>query len=147
MERTSHIGTFSLALRSVQRIFLNRNRIQTVMFEEADVDPASVLLPGNAPSGSHRPAVPYPTRAQLTARAKKQPEWDQRNAIVLMYMGSTLDITMSDYLHGGKTAAQIYQDLRLFCEAKSFYSMNNKAIKWATWKYKTGMKPVDFVTK
>lgn len=108
---------------------------------------ASVPVPGNAPSGSHRPAVPNPTRAQLTARAKKQAEWDQRNAIVLMYMASTVDITMLVYFRGGKTAAQIYEDLRELCEAKSLYAVSNKAIQWATWKYKTGVKPEDFVTK
>ncbi|KGO39027.1 Integrase, catalytic core [Penicillium expansum] len=98
-------------------------------------------------SGSGSRTTKPPTAAAIRAQAKLQASWDQRNAVVLSYVASTLDVTMSVYLRRGKTAAEVYEDLRQLCEAKNFYSVSNKAIKWATWKYKPGNKPEDFVTK
>ncbi|KAJ6125834.1 hypothetical protein N7471_010327 [Penicillium samsonianum] len=107
----------------------------TEVVDEASTTPAPI------------PAAKPPSSAAVKARAKLQNDWDQRNATVLTYVASTLDITMSVYQLDDATVPEVYEELRAICDAKTFYSVSNKAIKWATWKYKPGVRPEDFVTK
>ncbi|OQE67761.1 hypothetical protein PENNAL_c0161G01048, partial [Penicillium nalgiovense] len=110
-----------------------------------DAPSASASASASAPAApSTQPAT---KKADITKRKKAQQAWDQRNAIVLSYVASSLDSTMLVYIRRGNTVTLVYEELRTLCEAKTFFSVGNKVTKWATWKYKPGMKPEEFVTK
>lgn len=47
-------------------------------------------------------------------------------------MASTLDDSFAVYLTEERSAAEVYNLLRQLCEAKTFYTISNKAIKWMT---------------
>ncbi|KAJ5251874.1 hypothetical protein N7489_002284 [Penicillium chrysogenum] len=94
-----------------------------------------------------QPTQPTTTKAAIAKRKKAQQAWDQKNAIVLSYVASSLDATMLLYFRGGNTAALVYEELRSLYEGKIFFSIRNKVTKWATWKYKAGTKPEEFVTE
>ncbi|KAJ9481428.1 hypothetical protein VN97_g12047 [Penicillium thymicola] len=87
------------------------------------------------------------SKTAMAKQKKAQQAWDQNNAIVLSFIAASLDANMLVYVKRGNTAAMVYEELRALCEAKTFFSVGNKAIKWAAWKYKPGIKPEDFVTK
>ncbi|KXG46165.1 uncharacterized protein PGRI_050210 [Penicillium griseofulvum] len=100
-------------------------------------------------TASTNAASKQPTAKKVdgTKRKKLQQVWDQKNAIVLSYVASSLNATMLVYIRRGNTTAQVYEELRGLCEAKTFFTVGNKVNKWATWKYEPGIKPEGFVTK
>ncbi|KAJ5124498.1 uncharacterized protein N7515_008323 [Penicillium bovifimosum] len=105
--------------------------------------------PTSAPTATSAATITQPAakKADITKRKKLQQAWDQKNAIVLSYLALSLDATMKVYIRRGNTAAQVYEELRSLCEAKTFFTVGNKVTEWATWKYKPGIKPEEFVTK
>jgi hypothetical protein len=42
----------------------------------------------------------------------------QKNAVVLAYVASSLDVTMLVYIRRRRSAAQVYEELRSLCEAR-----------------------------
>ncbi|KAJ5497613.1 Reverse transcriptase RNA-dependent DNA polymerase [Penicillium fimorum] len=99
------------------------------------------------PSTSSTSTSRAPSATAIRNRRKLQEEWDQKDAIILTYVASAMESSMKVYIQPGATSAQVFNELRELCEAKTFFLVSNKAIKWVGWKYKPGVKPEEFVTK
>jgi hypothetical protein len=91
---------------------------ETTDEEDADDDPISTPGPTTSTATTTATAQPTSTKAAITKRKKAQQEWDLKNAVVLAYVASYLDVTMLVYIRRRRSAAQVYEELRSLCEAR-----------------------------
>ena len=91
--------------------------------------------------------APAAAKTAIAKRVKEQLIQDRKNAVILTYITSCLDVSLMVYVRRGYTASMVYQELRYVCEAKTFFNVGMKANKWLSQKYKPSIKPDDFVNK